>query len=140
VTALTLILKLLGEIGRIVGFMLPSFLKNLFGWEMLSGAWPRFVFILHFLLLLIVRRIFGWYWSFEEGVMRIIWTVPLGYLFYAVYGIAGWYTREIRYQMVDWNRSTAITSWRDWFSQRWYALLLLFGGILPWVLIYLFAL
>jgi hypothetical protein len=145
VTALTLILKFLGEIGRIVGFMLPSFLKNLFGWEMLSGAWPRFVFVLHFILLLIVRRLFGWYWPFEKGIMGIIWAVPLGYLFYAVYWIAGWYTREVRYYiLVDWwetsQKSTTSMTWRDWFPRRWYAILLIVAGVLPWCLIYVFAL
>jgi hypothetical protein len=142
VTALTLILKFLGEIGRIVGFMLPAFLKNLFGWEMLSGAWPRFVFVLHFILLLIVRRLFGWYWSFEEGIMGIIWVFSLCYLFYVVYRIAGWFTREVRYYiLVDWwETSQRSMTWRDWFARRWYAILLIVGGVLVWYLIYVLVL
>ncbi|KIM33880.1 hypothetical protein M408DRAFT_86652 [Serendipita vermifera MAFF 305830] len=126
VTILTWFLKFLGEIGRIVGFFLPPFLKNLFGWEMLSGQWPTFVFVLHLLALLALRRLFGLYWSFETGLMAWIWPIVLLCVSHPIYSICAWYNREVRYYVLNgWWEGTRSPSLTEFMRRHWWALILL---------------
>lgn len=130
VTILTWILKFLGEVGRVVGFFLPPSLKNLFGWEMLSGQWPTFVYLVHIISLLVLRRLSGLYWSFETGLMAWVWPIVLLCVSHPVYTICAWYNRELRYYVLnDWWESSRSPSLNDFMRRHWYALLLLLLGV-----------
>jgi len=143
VTILTWILKFLGEIGKIIGLFIPPFLKNQFGWEMLSGSWPRFVFWIHVGTILLLRWKFATRWSFETGVMAWVWPGVLVYVIWGIYIFSGWYTYQVRYYVLNdwWERegSSKSLSWAHFVGRYWYALLLLFGlvvmtcGLIYWL-------
>ena len=126
VTILTWVLKFLGEVGRVVGFFLPSSLKNRFGWEMLSGRWNVFVYCLHFFSLLCIRWILGLYWSFEVGWVIFVWAAVLGYVLHPFYLACAWYNRELRYYVLnDWWESSRSPSLTEFMRRHWYAIMLL---------------
>lgn len=144
VTILTWFLKFLGELGKVLGLFIPPSLKNLFGWEMLSGSWPRFVFAGHTLAMLLLRWKFGQRWSFETGLMSWIWPIVLVYVFWAIYHIAGWYTNQLRFYVLNdwWERegNSRSLSWAEFVQRHWNGLLLVFGlvvmtgGLVYWLL------
>ncbi|KAG8858805.1 hypothetical protein FRB91_009306 [Serendipita sp. 411] len=142
ITILTWVLWFLGELGRVVDFLIPPYLKNLFGWEMLSGTWPGFIFMLHLPLFSYVLGMFGISWSFEkEGwnwIGKWIIKVAIWYLLYRIFLLLRWYAQEVRYHVLtDWlesddRTSSLASSPRDWLERRWYGLLLLSGPLLLW--------
>ncbi|CCA74565.1 hypothetical protein PIIN_08517 [Serendipita indica DSM 11827] len=146
IAALTWVLWFLGELGFVIGLLLPRFLKDLFGWEMLQGSWPGFVFLLHLPFLQYLRRTIGLSWSFEEDAWNRGWLwgallqILLIYITYRLYVMIKWYTQELRHHVLtDWFevRSQPVDSWRQWLERRAYGFLLLCGPFLLWIVIYL---
>jgi hypothetical protein len=138
VKLLTWILKLIGAIGRPVLAILPPSLKNLFGWQMLSGSWPRFIFAFHLVLIFIIRRMTGWwYWSFEGRLTRWGCNIILAYALYWGYWAVGWYTNMYRhYVLTDWwDRRDNQKTWLGWLHRLGYGAVLIIGGLLPWLLL-----
>ena len=146
IAALAWFLWFLGELGFVIDLLLPRYLKGLFGWEMLQGSWPGFVFLLHVPFLQYLRGALGLSWSFEDDAWDRGWwwgallQIPLIYLTYRLYVLIKWYTQELRHHVLtDWfeGRNPQVEMWREWFERRGYGFLLLSGPFLLWTVIYL---
>jgi hypothetical protein len=141
VTILTWILKLLGEVGFILSFFIPPFIRNLFHWEMLSGKWPVFIYTTHLITLLLLQWRFGWVWFPSFGgewsiLQSVLIQVTMDTL---VYMAAQWYIGVVREHILfGWLESTNEPGTAvEWFERHGYGLLIALGGVLPIILVYI---